>query len=153
MAIANLIGAAIGVFLLILVAYLLVGATLLTAETVMAAQRDMTEVHAGVRGSSVSITGYAIAEENTKLYLMVKNDGDTVIQNPQQMDLFLAYEDGSQERKEWTLEQISPDIINPGFLDPGETLNMSTTISGEIPIWAKVATPTGSSASGYIGGG
>ncbi len=42
MAVADLIGAAVGVLLLVLVAYILVGSTLSTAEIVSNAQKDLT---------------------------------------------------------------------------------------------------------------
>ena len=42
MAVAELIGAAIGVLLLVMVAYLLVGSTLSTAELMVTAQKDVT---------------------------------------------------------------------------------------------------------------
>lgn len=156
MAIANLIGAAVGVFLLLLVAYLLIGATLITAETVMAAQRDMTEVHSGVRGTSIAIIDHAINEDNDRLYINITNDGTTVIENPRQIDIFIATENGNQVRADWNRNviEITPDLINPGFLDPGEYLNMSVDINPETPlVWVKVATPTGATASRYLTGG
>ena len=42
MAVAEIIGAAVGVLLLIIVAYIVVGSTLTTAETVSFAQKDLT---------------------------------------------------------------------------------------------------------------
>ncbi len=147
---ATIIGAIVGVFLLLVVAYLLIGATLITAEVVMTAQRDMTEVQTDKTGTSIAIEDHQIVD-NTTLYLLVKNDGTTVIKNPLQMDMFLATETGTQTREEWVKIEITPDFINPGFLDPGETLNMSMTIDElNPPIWVKVATPTGTAASAYL---
>ncbi|GAA5262611.1 hypothetical protein [Methanocalculus sp.] len=147
---ATIIGAIVGVFLLLVVAYLLIGATLITAEVVMTAQRDMTEVQTDKTGTSITIDEHLIAE-NTTLYVLVKNDGTTVIKNPLQMDLFLATDTGTQTREEWQKIGITPDLINPGFLDPGEVLNMSVSIDElSPPIWVKVATPTGTAASAYL---
>lgn len=147
---ATIIGAIVGVFLLLVVAYLLIGATLITAEVVMTAQRDMTEVQTDKTGTSITIDEHLIVE-NTTLYILVKNDGTTVIKNPLQMDLFLATDTGTQTREEWQKIGISPDLINPGFLDPGEVLNMSVSIDElSPPIWVKVATPTGTAASAYL---
>ncbi|KUK69810.1 MAG: Uncharacterized protein XD88_1032, partial [Methanocalculus sp. 52_23] len=143
------IGAIVGVFLLLVVAYLLIGASLITAEVVMTAQRDMTEVQTDRTGTSIAIDGHQISADNTTLYLQVKNEGTTVIENPDQMDLFLATGTGTQTREEWQLIEITPDLINPGFFDPGELLNMSVTID-TLPIWMKVATPTGTAASAYL---
>ncbi len=42
MAVAELIGATVGVIILVLVAYVLVGSTLSTAQTVAEAQKDLT---------------------------------------------------------------------------------------------------------------
>ena len=149
MGFATIIGAIVGVFLLLVVAYLLIGASLITAEVVMTAQRDMTEVQTDRTGTSIAIDGHQISADNTTLYLQVKNEGTTVIENPDQMDMFLATSTGTQTREEWQLIGISPDLINPGFLDPGEVLNMSVTID-TLPIWVKVATPTGTDASAYL---
>lgn len=149
MGFATIIGAIVGVFLLLVVAYLLIGASLITAEVVMTAQRDMTEVQTDRTGTSIAIDGHQISADNTTLYLQVKNEGTTVIENPDQMDMFLATSTGTQTREEWQLIGISPDLINPGFLDPGEILNMSVTID-TLPIWVKVATPTGTDASAYL---
>ncbi len=147
---ATIIGAIVGVFLLLVVAYLLIGATLITAEVVMTAQRDMTEVQTDKTGTSIAIEDHQIVE-NTTLYVLVKNEGTTVIENPDQMDMFLATSTGTQTREEWQSIGITPDLINPGFLDPGEVLNMSMTIDElNPPIWVKVATPTGTSASAYL---
>jgi|LDZT01.1.fsa_nt_gi flagellar protein FlaF len=150
MGFATIIGAIVGVFLLLVVAYLLIGASLITAEVVMTAQRDMTEVQTDKTGTSIAIDGYHIAD-NTTLFILVKNDGTTVIKNPLQMDLFLATDIGTQTREEWQKIGITPDLINPGFLDPGEVLNMSVSIDElSPPIWVKVATPTGTAASAYL---
>lgn len=153
MGFATIIGAIVGVFLLLVVAYLLIGATLITAEVVMTAQRDMTEVQTDRTGTSIAIEGHQIVD-NTTLYILVKNDGNTVIRNPKQMDLFIATEDGSQERKSWEPTDpvlLSPDLINPGFFDPGETLNMSVSFDAlSPPTWVKVATPAGTAASAYL---
>lgn len=150
MGFATIIGAIVGVFLLLVVAYLLIGASLITAEVVMTAQRDMTEVQTDKTGTSIAIDGYHIAD-NTTLFILVKNDGTTVIMNPLQMDLFLATDIGTQTREEWQKIGITPDLINPGFLDPGEVLNMSVSIDElSPPIWVKVATPTGTAASSYL---
>lgn len=148
---ATIIGAIVGVFLLLVVAYLLIGATLITAEVVMTAQRDMTEVQTDRTGTSIAIDGHQVSADNTTLYVQVKNEGSTVIENPEQMDMFLATSTGTQTREEWQIIGITPDLINPGFLDPGEVLNMSVTIDAlPLPIWVKVATPTGTDASAYL---
>ena len=147
MAFANLIGAVVGIFLLLLVAYLLVGATLLTAETVMAAQRDMTEVHTLLLGTSIAITDHKNTTEN--LYIIVKNDGTTVI-NTDQMDVFLATSGSGHSLFSWVNAGITPDAINPGLFDPGEYLNMTVDITGYNPTWVKVVTPNGIAASTYL---
>ena len=152
MAIANLIGAVVGVFLLLLVAYLLVGATLITAETVMNAQREMTEVQVTTIRTSIAIEDYTLTDD--RLYLLITNDGATIIDpNPEGMDVYLSDDVFTQMvRASWTQEgNITPDGINPGLLDPGESLNMSIDISGVANAsWVKVATPNGITASGYL---
>lgn len=147
---ATIIGAIVGVFLLLVVAYLLIGATLITAEVVMTAQRDMTEIQTDRTGTSIAIEDHQIVDNST-LYVIVKNDGTTVIRNPLQIDLFLATSTGTHTREDWQKIGINPDLINPGFLDPGEQLNMSVSIDElNPPIWVKVATSSGTTASAYL---
>jgi len=152
MAIANLIGAVVGVFLLLLVAYLLVGATLITAETVMNAQREMTEVQVTTIRTSIAIEDYTLTDD--RLYLLITNDGATIIDpKPEGMDVYLSDDLFTQMvRASWIQEgTITPDGINPGLLDPGESLNMSVDISGVANAsWVKVATPNGITASSYL---
>lgn len=149
MAFANLIGAVVGIFLLLLVTYLLVGATLITAETVMAAQRDMTEVHSTILSTSISIESSTATNET--LYLNVKNDGNTII-DPIKMDVIIAPDLTPQFRTSWVNAGITPDGINPGLFDPGEYLNMTVDITGHNPTWVKVVTPNGIYASTYLEG-
>lgn len=152
MAIGNLIGGVVGVFLLLLVAYLLVGATLVTAETVATAHRDMTEVHVTTIRTSIAIEEHTLTEN--RLYLLITNDGSTIIDpKPEQMDVFISNGEFTEMiRVSWTQEgEIIPDGINPGLLDPGEYLNMSIDISEVAsPAWVKVATPNGITASSYL---
>ncbi|MDD4126347.1 MAG: hypothetical protein PHV39_01500, partial [Methanomicrobium sp.] len=51
---------------------------------------------------------------------------------------------------EWNITSISPDIINPGLLDPQEVLNISIRYQGAKPKWVQVTTPNGVSASAYV---
>ena len=55
---------------------------------------------------------------------------------------------------EWTVENITPDIINPGILDANETLSMNvsltTAIQGGQTNWLQITTPNGVSTSSYF---
>ena len=56
MAVAGIIAAAVGVILLIIVAYIVVGATISAAETVTSAQKDVTLQNEMRLGTAVVIT-------------------------------------------------------------------------------------------------
>ena len=67
MAVAEIIGAAIGVLLLVVVAYLLVGGTLNAAETVGNAQKDLTLLNEARMRTSITISDTEIIDPNLNL--------------------------------------------------------------------------------------
>ena len=131
MAVAEIIGSAFGAIILIVIAYLLVGNVLTTAEVVSNAQKDLTilseaRLHTDLRITNVSITGPAVN-------LTVVNTGSQIITDFVHTTVFV-YRDGdpgyqiyiynatdTQTVGSWS-KTILDDYVHPGELDPGEEM-------------------------------
>ncbi|PKL64258.1 MAG: hypothetical protein CVV32_09975 [Methanomicrobiales archaeon HGW-Methanomicrobiales-3] len=161
MAVAEIIGAAIGVLLLVVVAYILVGSTLTTAEVVVAAQNDLTLQHEQRLRTSLTITS-EIPPDDFAFNFSVKNTGSEIISNFAHMDIltsdgaelgYTAYtyqKEGMPGPGYWSVTRIENDYLHPNSLDPGESMWCMVTFSGNPPIWFQVTTANGVSASAYL---
>jgi flagellar protein FlaF len=152
MAVAEIIGAAIGTMLLIIVAYLLVGNVLTTAEVVSNAQKDMTLLEATRLNTDISVTYEGIDSSNTTpaLNFTVTNTGNQVISDFNHATVFTysvgdtghtgyriyTYGKNNPGLGEWGSDNGAghpsikyydnngwhDEIIHPGQLDPGEKM-------------------------------
>ena len=84
MAVADLIGAAVGVMLLVIVAYLLVGSTLSTAEIVTNAQKAAALQEQTQLRTDFSLEN--ITTENSFINCTIHNTGKEVISDFKHMD-------------------------------------------------------------------
>lgn len=133
MAVAEIIGAAVGVLLLVVVAYLLVGGTLSTAESVATAQKDLTSLHEARLRTSITIINPAI--NGSQIDFHIANNGTETITDLPHMDVFsynrtdpytgyyrYIYETtGYEGEGTWYIpgNGFENDYIHPGQLDPG----------------------------------
>ncbi len=123
MAVAEIIGAAIGVMMLVIVAYVLVGSVLSAAEVVNNAQKDNTlqqeirlgtgfeitdAINSGTRGTQFNIT------------FNIHNKGSEVIHDFSHMDIF-TYNDGVTG----SYNHLTP--TNDCSLDESWCMDISTT--------------------------
>jgi len=132
-AVAEIIGSAIGAMILIIVAYLLVGNVLTTAEVVSSAQRELTlqgemRLHTDLTITNINVTG-------TVINMTVSNTGNEIISDFPHTNVFL-YSDGSPGYRVFIYNETEPatpnpgswtksilnDFVHPGELDPGETM-------------------------------
>ena len=153
MAAASLIASALGIVLILVTAYILVGGTVMTSETVVNAQKDMTALQVKMIGTSMNIMD--VSPSNPR-YITIENTGSETIRNFEQIDVFLTFS-GSAPRiytynagggnGHWNKIEIVPDYIHPEQWDPGEVLNMSVEYeeSGTL-IGVQVTTGNGASA-------
>jgi len=152
---AEIIGTAIGVLLLILVGYLLVGSTLSSAEIVASAQKDMTlQNEARLR---TDITIFKPGVYGSSFNFSLNNTGNEVIGDFPHMDIF-SYDSssgyqrytydpsGTGGQNNWTIVKFDRDFVHPSMLDPGEAMWISVTYSGT-PISIVVSTSNGVYAS------
>jgi archaeal flagellar protein FlaF len=153
MAFASVLTSAIGILLLIITAYVLVGGTLATTETVVNAQTDMAALHVKMLGTSIKIESTNVSGPAT-LDISVRNTGSEPIIDLVHMDVLLMSAGTPPvlytKDSGWRLDSISPDTVHPQQWDPGEVLNMTVTYTGAGPDWVQVTTGNGAYTSAYI---
>ena len=156
MAVAEIIGAAIGVLLLVVVAYMLVGGTLTAAETVASAQKDLTILNEARLRTSISVSDTAV--QGNDLNFSVTNNGNEIIRDMPHMDVFsfdasngythYAYDStGSGAAGTWYVLRFENDVIHARELDPGVTVRIRAVFpAGATPVSVQVTTSNGVSA-------
>jgi hypothetical protein len=153
MAAASLVASALGIVLILVTAYILVGGTVMTSETVVNAQKDMTALQVKMIGTTMDIT--AVSSSNPR-YITIENTGSESIRNFEQVDVFLTFLDSAPTIYRynadggigyWKKEIIVPDHIHPRQWDPGEVLNMSVEYPVEAGTLIEVRITTGNGAS------
>jgi archaeal flagellar protein FlaF len=160
MAVAEIIGAAIGVLLLVVVAYLLVGGTLSAAETVATAQKDLTLLDEARLRTSITITDKEV--NGNVLNISVTNTGNEIITDLPHMDVFSydtanGYTHYSYDRtnsgipETWSVTRFEHDYIHAKELDPGVKVWIKANLpEGVTPISVQVTTGNGVSAVSRI---
>jgi flagellar protein FlaF len=153
MAVAELIGAAIGVLLLVMVAYLLVGSTLSTGEIVVNAQKDVTlQQEARLHTSfDITVTGH----NSTTISAKITNTGTEIISDLNHMDVLVdlgsnnfqicTYDTtpGGTVAGKWYIYSRNSEIIHPYELDPGEVYDITIYFMDSSPRWFQVTTSNG----------
>ena len=155
MAGAEIIGAAIGVLLLILVGYLLIGSALTTAEVVTTAQKDISMQNDARLQTAIAINylSFPASPPNTFKFSL-NNTGSESIKDFPHMDIFsyessLGYQrytytkSSTANAGEWTIIQFDRDYVHPNMLDPGEAVWICATYSSPKPVSLLVSTSNG----------
>ena len=162
MAVAEIIGTAIGTMLLLMVAYLLVGNVLTTAEVVSSAQKDLTllsemRLHTDLTITNVTVAGNPVNAIN----LTVKNTGTEIISDFPHTDVFV-YQAGGSGYAEYPFSTadavestwhgfILNDYVHPGELDPGESMYVNAYFPpGTVPYQVLMCTNNGVYASRIV---
>lgn len=158
MAVAEIIGAAIGVLLLVVVAYLLVGSTLTAAETVANAQKDLTMQNEARIHTNLNLNTSEIHPEGSGLNFSVTNSGNEIISDFSHVDIYTYNASGAYQyyiydapntggAGNWTITSFENDYIHPYMLDPGEKMWIKATFPGVTPLRLQITTGNGVSAS------
>jgi archaeal flagellar protein FlaF len=157
-AVAGIIAAAVGVMLLIVVGYVVVGATLTTAETVTNAQKDVTLQNEMRLGTAIVITDTIHSSSN--ITSNITNTGTEIISDFRHMDV-IVYDTGSNDYQvctydpggnpgTWDITNRYQDFIHPSELDPGEKYQIQVATKGSSPYWFQITTGNGVYASAYV---
>jgi len=140
-AVAEIIGSAVGAMLLIVVAYLLIGNVLSTAEIVSSAQKDLT-LSAEMR-LQTDIQIVSAVPVGSTINLTIKNTGNQIITDFPHMNVFVYttstpgyqifnYSTSGTATWSWT-GSIIDDYVHPGELDPGETMYVNAYFPDSAP--------------------
>ena len=174
MAGADVIGTAICIALLIIVAYVVAGSILTTSGVIFNAQNDMTKSQQRRMDTDIQILDgpppmFNVQPDSTQnLTFHVKNTGLEIIRNFYSMDVFYVRSTdppilykfdatsvdswgkrcGKENEKTWNYYYIESDDINPSMLDPGEEMVINICNFGSSPnrYMIGVITPNGVSA-------
>jgi flagellar protein FlaF len=157
-AVAGIIAAAVGVMLLIVVGYVVVGATITTAETVTNAQKDVTLQNEMRLGTAIVITDPVHSSSN--ITSNITNTGTEIISDFRHMDV-IVYDTGSYDYQvctydsggnpgTWDITNRYQDFIHPSELDPGEKYQIRIATMGSSPSWFQITTGNGVYASAYV---
>ncbi len=171
MGVDSIIAAGISLTLLIVISYVLftgfyasVDSMTATLKGVLASKSDQMNTHISVEYDYVQTSGHNIT-------FNMFNTGDTKIVDVEGIDMIMAFnktfnsstetaywipytKDINATEPGWTVEEISPDMINPGIWDPGEKMRCRAVVP-DLPLtgtlcWLVVTAPNGASASGYF---
>ncbi|NLM29555.1 MAG: flagellar protein FlaF [Methanomicrobiales archaeon] len=151
-----LVASGIGILLLIVTAYVLIGGTLSTTEVMVEAQTNLARYQEVRMRTAIEIQGAEITENI--LHIQVKNTGSESIVDIALIDVYIDTGDdpvyvpcGTEGSLYWWNAGIDPDAIHPGALDPGETLTIGIAHNLDTdPLWVQVVTPNGVTSSAYI---
>ena len=143
MAVAEIIGSAIGAMILIVVAYLLVGNVLTTAEVVSNAQKDLSQLAESRIQTNIEITNVTVS--GPAVNLTVKNTGNQAIGDflhtdvllysvgdPTGYHVYIYNKTDTATLGSWT-KSILNDYVHPGELDPGESMFVNVYFTGSTP--------------------
>jgi archaeal flagellar protein FlaF len=160
MAAAGIIGTAVGIILLIVVAYVVVGATLTAAETVSNAQKDVTLQNQMRIGTAFTISDQI--HNSSIIYSNVTNTGTEIIRDFNHMDI-LVYDQVSNDYQvciyndidtgtpgTWYISEHYQDYIHPSELDPGEKYQFRINTIGTSPEWFQITSGNGVYASAFV---
>ena len=159
MAVADMIGAAVGVILLVIVAYLLVGSVLSTSQIVTSAQKSATSLEEHQLKTDFTINQAGL--DSTGLNCTITNTGNEPISDFSQMDIYVydsstgayqlyRYDTSPGIPGTWSIISTGTDVVHPGELDPGETYRILVQTAGTSPAWFQITTANAVSASSYL---
>lgn len=161
MAVSEIIGAAVGVILLVIVAYVVVGSTLFAAETVTTAQKDLTFQQEARMRTAISISDQK--NESTMIVANITNSGSEIIGDFKHMDVIVYDKDSglydictftgdAVTAGHWGISQYYNDFIHPHELDPGEKYQIwiQPPASFTTPKWFQITTANGVAASAFV---
>jgi len=164
MAVADLIGAAVGVILLVMVAYLLVGSVLSTSQIVTNAQKSATLLEEQQLKTNLAIEEPAITGDSQystiDINCSILNTGTIVISDFTHMDV-IVYDNSTNQFQlypysssgspdTWTITNRGSNTIHSLSLDPGAQYQILVRTSGSSPSWFQVTTGNGVYASASL---
>lgn len=142
--------------------------TALSTQASLAESTGQMQERVGDRArTSLTALGAQASSEGDSVEITLRNSGSTKLSDFQNWDVILQYSDGATNWAKWypngsgsnqwveqiylTASTLTPEVINPGILDPGEELVVTVAVSPSVGAGttdlAVVAAPNGISAS------
>jgi hypothetical protein len=141
MAGADVIEAAIGISLLLIVSYVVIGSIITAANTVSNTRKDVTLQNEARLDTDIVISNVSWGGTSSDyLHFNITNTGSEVIGNLNATDVFVTISTdtpklykfdlasslslgyGRADLGTWAYSSIGPDTTHPGMLDPGEMM-------------------------------
>jgi flagellar protein FlaF len=122
MAVSEIIGAAVGVLMLLITAYMLMGGVLYTADVVTSAQKDNTLLQETRLGTDFEITN-AEQSSDTSININISNIGSEVIRDFSHMDIIVI-----NNTEGYQYITLDSDIYKKIQLDPHHTIWVYATL-------------------------
>jgi archaeal flagellar protein FlaF len=161
MAVSEIIGAAVGVILLVIVAYVIVSGTLYAGETMANAQKDMTLLQEARLRTAMTFTD--LSNDSTSRYIVygnLTNTGSEVISDFKHMDVIsydangvyeiCFYQKDNVNRGYWRISNQYDEIVHPEELDPGEVYQIEIRTTRDVPIGFLITSSNGASAAARL---
>jgi flagellar protein FlaF len=167
MGFGTVIAAMVSISILLLASYVCSNGGFYMADEITDSVMKMQENENDILKTGIEITGNYTDEADIFVFLL--NTGSTKIEDFNHMDIIVNYtntsgnaktiwipyqEDAGNLENRWIVRSISPDLINPGILDPDEKMELQIkledSLKNESVDWLMVAAPNGVKASGYF---
>ena len=167
MGFGTVIASMISVAIILLASYVCSNGGFYMADVLSDSVMEMQENENEILKTEIEIT--SIYADEAKVFVSLHNKGSTKIGDYDYMDVIVKYSNTSGAAKttwipyqkdagtlenRWTVGNISPDLVNPGILDPGEEMELQILLEdspeNESVNWLLVAAPNGAKASGYF---
>lgn len=150
---SSLITGAVAVLLILIAGYVIVTGILSISETVYYTQSEMTGLHQKYLNTKLTIM-YTESGANNFL-IGVANNGSTSFGGADygKMDLFIGYNGNSVTHEILTTslkDTIINDRVNRKMWDESEIINLTKSGLPDKPVWVKLVTPNGVTASANL---
>jgi archaeal flagellar protein FlaF len=166
MGFGTVIAAMVSVAIILLASYICSNGGFYMADGITDSVMKMQENENEILKTKIEITGNYTDE--TDIFVFLRNTGSTKIEDFNHMDVIVNYTNTSGNAKtiwipyqnvttsenRWIVKSISPDLVNPGILDPDEKMELQIKLKDSLKNgsvdWLMVAAPNGVKASGYF---
>ena len=154
MAAASIIGSAVGMLLLIIVAYVIVNSVIYSADVVTTAQNSATSLNEVRLNTHMSLNKTLIGLQPEGLHFSVTNDGNEIIYRLDQMQVYTwdgelanyyTYYNPSVPGNYWDATTVE-GTYHPNHLNPGEDMTVTVLGLTSIPTKFQITTNNGITA-------
>ncbi len=157
MGFATVAATLVSITLIMTLLYISLISTSELTETISCSLKKMSDSEEERMKTMINIDSTSAA--GSVLYVNVANTGHTTIRDFPKIDVIVTNTTNQSvywikyngTGVGWTSTILTPDDINPGLLDPDETMRITINMGTyDFPDWVKVTTPNGVSSSKYV---